>query len=304
MKFSSPKRPPQAGSESEKADGKGGEIEASGTTERNLEAVCSELFSKLEDSLVTDRSAFIDDYFVTLAKRDEMAMLWVDPPYYQHLKTIVRSEVLPLYDQYCALRQRTLEKNDKRTLGKYIAYTVGICAVLETLFSEGRVLRPLTLGPALALDALLGWGLYQWVNWRAGARLRAASERLLNAIREIDTKHDVARRYDIFREYSGGELLNAELQELLAAYSKPDEFWRDYCRVRRADPTTETAARELGVPRFASFLELHAKGVYSPEARGQRFNQLFLMAHKAFLLNDPSGYALGHLEGKPRAILD
>ena len=53
---------------------------------------------------------------------------------------------------------------------------------------------------------------------------------------------------------------------------------------------------KLGNKRFNGFLELHVNGAYSPEARQQRFNALFLLAHKAFILNDRENYVLNNLK--------
>jgi hypothetical protein len=267
--------------------------------ERSLLGVSTDLFSRLENSLVQDREEFIDDYFSTLAKRDELEMLWVDPPYYQHLKLVVRKEVLPLYDRYCSIRARILEKQERRqenrTWLRYCLITIAVCEFVELVASKGRSLRPQILIPSAVLEGFLGLGLYYLVTYRDRRALKSARESLLNSIREIDAKHEIARRYDTFRQYSGGELLNAELQELLSVYPSPAEFWRDYERVRKADPTTERELEELDAPRFGSFLQLHARGVYSPEARTQRFNDLFLLAHKAFVLADREGYVMRYL---------
>ena len=148
----------------------------------------------------------------------------------------------------------------------------------------------------MAVDGLLGYGLYYLVNFREASALKRARRNLVNSIRELDTQHEVAKRYEIFRTYTGGELLTAELQLLLASYTSPKEFWSDYYAVRKADPTTPAELEKLGIKRFSGFLELHVNGAYSPEARQQRFNALFLLAHKAFILNDREHYVLNILK--------
>jgi hypothetical protein len=225
-----------------------------------------------------------------------MATLWTEPAYYEHLRTVVQKEVLPLYDQYCAVRERVQERTERRSWPRYCMWTIGICLSLEMVFSEGRVLRPPALLAAVAVDALLGYGLYYLVNFREASALKRARRNLLNSIRELDTQHEVAKRYEIFRTYTGGELLTAELQLLLASYASPAEFWKDYAAVRKADPTTPAALEKLGIKRFNGFLELHVSGTYSPEARQQRFNALFLLAHKTFILNDRENYVLNNLK--------
>lgn len=266
-----------------------------GIAQRTLLDVCMDLFGKLEDSLVPNRQEFIDAYFATLVKQDEMATLWTEPAYYEHLRNVVQKQVLPLYDRYCAIRGEVQARTERRSWPKYCLWAVGIGLILELFFTEGRVLRPPMLLPAVAVDSLLGYGLYYLVNFREASTLKHARRNLLNSIREIDTQHEVAKRYEIFRKYTGGELLTAELELLLSSYASPNEFWKDYYTVRKADPTTPADLARLGNPRFNAFLELHVNGTYSPEARQQRFNALFLLAHKIFILNDRQNYVLSNL---------
>jgi len=267
-----------------------------GIAQRTLLDVCLDLFGKLEASLVTNRQEFIDAYFATLVKQDEMATLWTEPAYYEHLRTVVKKEVIPLYDRYCAIREEVLKRSEQRSWPKYCLWAIGIGLVFEMFFTEGRVLRPQMLLPAVLVDGLLGYGLYYLINFRDASTLKRARKNLLNSIREIDVQHEVAKRYEIFRTYTGGELLTAELQVLLSSYASPDEFWSDYYAVRKADPTTPADLEKLDRKRFSGFLELHVNGTYSPEARQQRFNALFLLAHKAFILNDREHYVLNHLK--------
>ena len=264
--------------------------------QRTLLAVSLDLFDKLEASMVTNRQQFVDAYFATLVKQDEMTALWTEPAYYDYLRTVVHKEVLPLYDRYCAVREQALKQIDRRSWPQYCLWTVGICLALELVLTRGRVLRPQSLLPAVLVDGLLGYVLFYLVNFRQTTALKRAKKNLLNSIRELESQHEVAKRYDIFRTYTGGELLTAELQLLLASYASPDEFWTDYFAVRRADPTTGAELEQLGISKFNGFLELHVNGTYSPEARQQRFNALFLLAHKAFILKDREHYVTNHLK--------
>lgn len=273
-----------------------------GITQRTLLDVCMDLFAKLEKSMVSDRQEFIDAYFATLVKQDEMTTLWTDPAYYEQLRKVIKKEVLPWYDRYCAIRAKMQQETEKRTWPKYCLWAIGLGLGLELFFTEGRVLRPQMLLPAVLVDGLLGYGLYYLLNFRAASTLKRARRNLLDSIRELENQHQIANRYEIFRKYTGGDLLAAELQQLLAGYESPQEFWRDYYKVRKADPTTAAELERLGITRFNGFLQLHLDGAYSPEARQQRFNALFLLAHKAFMLNDRQNYALNflnpHYEGQ------
>jgi hypothetical protein len=267
-----------------------------GISQRALSEVCRDLFGRLEASLITNRPKFIEDYFATMVKQDEMTTLWGDPAYYDHLRVVIQEDVLPLYDRYCAIRAAVLAKTEKRAWPKFCLTVIGICLGLEVLFTEGRVLRPQMLLPSVLVDGFIGLGLYYLVNFRDASTLKRARSNLLNSIREIEARSEVAKRYEVFRKYTGGELLTAEAELLLARYPTPEEFWTDYYEVRKADPTTPEELERLGKRRFRDFLELHAGGSYSQEARQQRFDALFLLAHKLFMLRDRQNYVLRNLK--------
>ena len=269
-----------------------------GSNKRALLDICMDLFSKLESSMVASRQEFVDSYFATLVKQDEMTSLWTDPSYYEHLRLIIHKEVLPLYDRYCAVRDQVSASTQKRSWPRYSLWTIGVGLGLELIFSGGRILRPPALIPAVIVDGLLGYALCYVVNFREISTLKRANRSLLNSIRAIDNKHDVAKRYEAFRSFAGGELLTAEFQLLLASYGSPDEFWNDYYAVRKADPATQAEVEKLGRKKFDVFLQSHVLGACSFEARQQRFNALFLLAHKTFILNDPHNYVLRHSHDK------
>jgi hypothetical protein len=270
-------------------------VTMTGFSTRNLRSIYEDLLGKLEENVVTDRPHFINDYMATMVKRDEMTTLWTDPAFYRQLKEAILNELLPIYDHYRTLRRKVEQKLEKGTWSRYCLWTIGICLVIEAILTDGRVLRPQLLIPAAIVDGLLGCGLWYIANFRALSELRRLKRGLLSSIQELISQQEVSEQYEVFRTYSGGELLNAELQQLLGSYSTPAEFWRDYYMVRKADPTTGVELDKLGVERFRNFLQLHVEGAYSEEGREQRFDALFLLAHKAFLLADRKRYVLQNL---------
>jgi hypothetical protein len=273
------------------------------STLHNLQGIYEDLLGKLEENVVTDRPRFIDDYIATMVKRDEMTTLWTDPAFYRHLKQAVFQELLPIYDNFRALREKVEQKLERGTWSRYCLWTIGICLGIELVISEGRVLRPQLLIPAAIIDGLLGCGLWYIANFRALSELRRIKRRLINSINDLVRKQQVSDQYEIFRTYTGGDLLKAELEQLLASYETPMEFWGDYYRVRKTDPTSEAERDALGISRFNGFLELHVGGTYSEEGRQQRFDALFLLAHKAFILADRKNYVLENLAPEPKETL-
>ena len=292
---------PAADNVSERSDM---DLETSATvadlTRHNVQGIYEDLLGKLEESVVTDRLRFIDDYIATMVKRDEMTTLWTDPAFYRQLKLAIQQELMPIYDNYRALREKVQQKLEKGTWSRYCLWTIGICLGIELVITEGRVLRPQMMIPAVLVDGLLGYGIWYVANFRALSELRRINRRLVNSVRDLVGKQQVSEQYEVFRTYTGGDLLKAELEQLLASYATPAEFWRDYYRVRKADPTSEAEREALGISRFKGFLELHVGGTYSEEARLQRFDALFLLAHKAFILADRKNYILENLASETK----
>lgn len=271
-------------------------------TAHNLRAIYEDLLGKLEDNVVTDRPRFIDDYIATMVKRDEMTTLWTDPAFYRRLKQAILQELLPIYDNFKALREKLDQKLERATWSRYCLWTIGICLAIELVISEGRVLRPQLLIPAAIVDGLLGSAIWYIANFRTLNQLRQIKRRLTNSVSDLVRKQQVSDQYELFRTYTGGDLLKAELEQLLASYPAPAQFWRDYYKVRKVDPTSEAERDALGVSSFNGFLELHVGGTYSDEARQQRFDALFLLAHKAFILADRDNYVLQNLEPKEETL--
>jgi hypothetical protein len=273
---------------------------AADVSHRNLGSIYEDLLTRLEGGMFTDRRKFIDDYIATMVKNEEMTTLWTDPSFYQQLKKAILDEFLPLYDKYSALREKEEKKMERGTWPVYCLTVIGICLLIEVVFTEGRVLRPQMLLPAVVLDGVLGYGIWYLMNFRALSALRRINHSMLNGMRDMISRQRVSEQYEVFRTYTGGDLLKAELQQLLASYATPDEFWQDYYLVRRADPTTPEELKKLGLPKFTGFLELHTGGTYSEEARQQRFDALFLLAHKSFILADRRNYVLNNLANSPK----
>ena len=261
----------------------------------NVQGIYEDLLPRLEHNVGGERMRFIDDYIATMVKREEMTTLWADPAFYRQLKAAIINDLLPIYDRYQSLRQKAEQKIQRTTWSRYCLWTMGICLGIEALLSEGRVLRPQLLIPAAIVDGLLGCAIWYLANFTALKELRELKRRFDHSVEELVQKQEVSDNYEVFRTYTGGDLLKAELDQLLASYHEPSEFWRDYYRVRQADPTTPQQLKELGIGRFANFLELHVGGTYSAESRAQRFDALFLLAHKAFILADRKNYVLNNL---------
>jgi hypothetical protein len=98
------------------------------------------------------------------------------------------------------------------------------------------------------------------------------------------------------------DVLRAEVLEILTHYEKAEDFWRDYAKIRKADPTTPAELKALSVPAFDKFLKFHVDGQHSEVARQHRFNRLFIEAHEVFLSRDRDNYVLGHLRDSAKNL--
>jgi len=112
--------------------------------------------------------------------------------------------------------------------------------------------------------------------------------------RKVQTDAD----YDNRRNLLDTDVLRAEALEILTHYERPEDFWRDYRKVRQADPTVPAELKALNAQAFDKFLRFHVDGQHSEVARQHRFNRLFIEAHEVFISRDREHYVPNHLRAK------
>jgi hypothetical protein len=180
-------------------------------------------------------------------------------------------------------------------LWQYVLGTIALFAVLEALVTRGRSVAPQVLVPTAILNTFIGFILYTAAQFVDDLQIRRARRKLERSLDGLDSKVQTDVDYDQRRELLDSELLRAEAMEILTSYEKPEDFWRDYAKVRRADPTLPAEVRALSLPAFDRFLRRHVEGQISSVSRQQRFNRLFLEAHEVFVGRNRDGYVLEHL---------
>lgn len=250
-----------------------------------LTEVCEDLFQTFETSYV-DKEQEVETYFRQLSQKHEMGGALVKPTEYKNLKTIVQSDVMPVYRAYLERKDEILIKKDNRELWKYVVGTVVGANVLEAILTGGRSLRPQIVFFTGLLEAGLGAGIYGATNLADNFKLSMAKRRFFKTVKGIEKKIITGERYDGFQKVMNGDLLKAEAYDVLSRYASPKKFWGDYKRIRKKDPTNKHAVQALKTPAFKKFLNLHSKEIYTSEKREDRFNQLFLLAHEYFMKND------------------
>jgi hypothetical protein len=219
----------------------------------------------------------------------------VDARLYDGLRQMVQSDVVPLYEQYRREAARIRERKQNRKVWQYVLGTVGALEVLEALVTRGRSIAPQALIPTAILYSFLGFIIYTAAQYVDDLQLARARKRLEKSLDGLDSKIQVDADYDSRRELLDADVLRAEALEILARYPRPEEFWRDYFKVRTADPTVPPELKALEVPAFEKFLKYHVDGQHSLVARQQRFNRLFMEAHEVFISRDRENYVVQHL---------
>ena len=263
-----------------------------------LKTVSKEILDRAEDSFPPAQALprIVDDYFIQRLKQDELEHASVDANLYEGLRSLVKAEVLPLYEQYRRDTERIRERKQKRKLWRFVVGTVAATQILEAIFTRGRSMVPQVFFPSAILSSFLGFIIHNAAQYFDDVQLARARHRLDKAIEGLDGKLRTDIEYDNRRQLLDGEVLHAEALEVLARYEQPDAFWRDYRKVREADPTVPAALKALEVPAFEPFLKFHVDGQCSAVAREQRFNRLFIEAQEVFISRDREHYALNCLE--------
>jgi hypothetical protein len=265
-----------------------------------LNRVSKEIIARAEETLIPDQGLpkAVDDYFIQRLKQDEMQHADVDARLYEGLRTVIKAEVLPLYHQYRLETARVRERKQKRKLWQYVLGTVAGIEFLEALVMRGRSLAPQVLIPSAILNTFIGFIIYTAAQYFDDLHLNRARKRLEKSLEGLDLKVQTDVEYDAHRQLMDTEVLRAEALEILAHYEQPKDFWRDYFRVRKADPTVPAEIQRLSLPAFEKFLRFQVESQRSAIARQQRFNRLFIEAHEIFLSRDRERYALEHLSRK------
>ena len=263
-----------------------------------LNKISKEIIDHAEKTLVPDRGLpkVVDDYFIQRLKEDEMQHAEVNAGLYDGLRKMVKTEVVPLYEQYRVETDGVRQRRQKRKIWQYVVGTVAVCEILEALLTRGRSFVPQAFIPSAILYSFIGFIIYTATQYFDDLYLTRARKRMEKSLEGLETRVMTDTDYDQRRQLLDSDVLRAEAMEILAHYEHPEDFWRDYFKVRKADPTVPGEVRQLDVPAFEKFLKFHVNDQFSELARQQRFDRLFVEAHEAFINRDRQNYVLNHLK--------
>jgi len=263
-----------------------------------LQRISREIIDQAERGLVPQKGLpkLVDDYFVQRLKQDEMEHAEVDSRLYEGLRNAVHAEVLPLYQQYLVDTAHARERKQGRKLWQYVLGTVAFFEILEALVTRGRSIAPQVLIPTAILNSFIGFIIYSAAQYVDDLQLVRARRRLEKSLQGLESKAQTDADYDNRLELLDADVLRAEAMEILTHYQRPEDFWRDYFKVRSGDPTVPAELRTLNAPAFDKFLKYHLNGQRSSVARQNRFNRLFIEAQEIFISRDRDRYVLEHLK--------
>jgi|ERR1051326_179333 hypothetical protein len=263
-----------------------------------LKKITMDIIDHAEQAMVPEHGLgkVVDDYFIQQLKQDEMEHAQVDSRLYEALRSIAKAEVLPLYALYRADTARVRARRQNRKLWQYVLGMVVVIELLETILTRGRSLAPQVFIPMAIFDCFVGFIIFTAAQYLDDRHLARARKRLEKTVEGLDRKIKTDVEYDHRRELLDTDILRGEALEIIAHYAKAEDFWRDYAKVREADPTLPAVLKSLNIPAFERFLKFHVEGVHSPVARQQRFNRLFIEAQEVFISRDRENYVLNHLK--------
>ncbi len=263
-----------------------------------LKNISKEIIDRAEKAMIPDKGLpkAVDDYFIQRFKQDEMEHTEVDARLYDGLRSMVQVEVIPLYQQYRQETGRIRERKQRRKLWQYVLGTVAFLEILEALLTRGRSIAPQVFVPSAILNCFIGFIIYTAAQYIDDLQLARARKRLERSLEGMEVKVQTDVDYDNRRELLEADVVRADALEILAHYREPDDFWRDYAKLRKADPTLPAEVKALEVPAFDSFLRLHVEAQLSSPARQQRFNRLFIEAQEVLISRDRERYVLEHLQ--------
>src|SRR5204863_8531608 len=124
----------------------------------------------------------------------------VDARLYDGLRNMVKTEVLPLYEEYRRETDHFRQRRQGRKVWQYVVGTVGVCELLEALLTRGRSIAPPVLIPTAILYSLIGFIIYTAAQYFDEVHLSRARKLLEKAIEGLELNVQTDVHYDQRRQ--------------------------------------------------------------------------------------------------------
>jgi len=256
----------------------------------SLERISNDLFMIFENEILFQRyyppkesiEKRTEEYFAQKSKVKEMVNGEFKDSEIELLKNRIFKDVLPAYSEYRQIKDNYLEKIEKRSLLKYIGFTVLGLEALEAFFLKTGVLAPPTIIVSVLFEILLGGAIYKLKNLKDQEKTISAKVYFFATVHNTQKNLYTDIEYSEYQHKKGSDQIISEVNLLLKKYDTKEHFWDDFIKIRKYDPTTQTSFEKLNAPEFADFMLLHFDDKYNSQIRKIRYDELFKQAELYF----------------------
>jgi hypothetical protein len=256
----------------------------------SLERISNDLFMIFENEILFQRyyppkesiEKRTEEYFAQKSKVKEMINGEFRDSEIELLKNRIFKDILPAYSEYRQIKDNYLEKIEKRSLLKYIGFTVLGLEALEAFFLKTGVLAPPTIIVSVLFEILLGGAIYKLKNLKDQEKTIAAKAFFFATVHNTQKNLYTDIEYSEYQHKKGSDQIISEVNLLLKKYDNKEHFWDDFIKIRKYDPTTQTSFEKLNTPEFADFMLLHFDDKYNSQIRKIRYDELFKQAELYF----------------------
>ena len=255
-----------------------------------LERISNDLFMIFENEILFQRyyppkesiEKRTEEYFEQKSKEKEMENGEFKDSEIEPLKNRIFKDILPAYSDYRQIKDSYLEKIENRSLLKYIGFTLLGLEALEAIFFKTGVFAPPVIIVSVFFEILLGWAIYILKNLKDQEKTIAAKVYFFKTVHNTQKSMYTDIEYSEYQNKKCSDQINSEINVLLKKYDNKDHFWDDFVKIRKYDPTTQTAFEKLNTPKFGDFMLLHFDDKYNSQIRKIRYDELFKQAELYF----------------------
>ncbi len=256
----------------------------------SLEKISNDLFMIFENEILFQRyypseesiEKRTEEYFDQKSKEKEMEYGEFKDSELELLKNRIFKDILPAYYEYRQIKDNYLQKIGNRSLLKYIGFTMLGLEALEAFFLKTGVFAPPTLIASVLFEILLGGAIYKLKSLKDLEKTVAAKVYFFATVHNTQKSLYTDIEYSEYQHKKGTDLIISEINVLLEKYDNKDLFWDDFIKIRKHDPTTQTAFERLNTPKFGDFMLLHFDDKYNSQIRKIRYDELFKQAELYF----------------------
>ena len=256
----------------------------------SLEMISNDLFMVFENEIIFQRyyppkesiEKRTEEYFAQKSKEKEMEKGEFKDREFELLKNRIFKDVLPAYSEYRQIKDNYLKRIENRSLLKYIGFTMLGLEALEAFFLKTGVLAPPTIIVSVLFEILLGGAIYKLKNLKDQEKATAAKVYFFATVHNTQRNLYTDIEYGEYQHKKGTDQIISEINLLLKKYDNNEQFWDDFIKVRKHDPTTQTSFEKLNIPKFGDFMLLHFDDKYNSQIRKIRYDELFKQAELYF----------------------